>query len=98
MPNSPFSIVITPVASPARTYDFHIEQEGQIVNEGYEFLWSFGDGNTSDSATPMHTYAAAGNYTVTCEVISLEGRDPTDDPGANPPPTPPPEGFTLEVF
>ncbi len=28
-------------------------------------LWDFGDGNTSTSVSPSHTYAVAGNYTVT---------------------------------
>lgn len=27
--------------------------------------WNFGDGNTSSSASPSHTYSAAGKYTVT---------------------------------
>jgi PKD repeat protein len=29
------------------------------------FAWSFGDGATSSSMSPVHTYAAAGNYPVT---------------------------------
>ncbi|MFL3008387.1 MAG: PKD domain-containing protein, partial [Candidatus Neomarinimicrobiota bacterium] len=28
------------------------------------FTWDFGDGNTSNDATPLHTYSSAGNYTV----------------------------------
>lgn len=28
------------------------------------FLWSFGDGNTSTQASPTHTYAVAGTYTL----------------------------------
>ncbi|OSZ82554.1 hypothetical protein CAP35_04610 [Chitinophagaceae bacterium IBVUCB1] len=28
------------------------------------YLWRFGDGNTSTSANPSHTYTALGNYTV----------------------------------
>ena len=29
------------------------------------YLWDFGDGSTSTATDPTHTYAAAGNYTVT---------------------------------
>lgn len=29
------------------------------------YVWDFGDGNTSTSANPNHTYAAGGDYTVT---------------------------------
>ncbi len=28
------------------------------------YYWDFGDGNTSTSAAPVHTYAVAGNYTL----------------------------------
>jgi PKD repeat protein len=30
-----------------------------------DYLWDFGDGNTSTAFEPTHTYAAAGTYTVT---------------------------------
>ncbi|MFK8023182.1 MAG: PKD domain-containing protein, partial [Ilumatobacter sp.] len=32
------------------------------------YLWDFGDGTTSTEAAPIHTYAAAGDYTVTLTV------------------------------
>jgi chitodextrinase len=38
------------------------------------YLWDFGDGQTSTEASPSHTYAAAGEVTVTLTV--------TDDDGA----------------
>lgn len=28
------------------------------------YLWDFGDGNTSTAVNPVHTYNAAGTYTV----------------------------------
>jgi hypothetical protein len=67
----------------------------EMENDGYEFtftntstgassyLWEFGDGNVSEEVSPVHTYAAAGDYTVcltafgdcgeatTCEEISF---------------------------
>lgn len=39
---------------------------------GTEWLWDFGDGNTSTEFEPLHTYTTAGNYRVT-----LIARDPT---------------------
>ena len=34
-----------------------------------EHLWTFGDGETSTEASPVHTYAAEGMYEVTLEVF-----------------------------
>ena len=34
------------------------------------FHWDFGDGTTSSDKTPTHTYAAAGSYNVTLEVVA----------------------------
>ncbi len=35
--------------------------------------WSFGDGNTATGASAQHSYAAAGDYTVTLSVLDAEG-------------------------
>jgi len=35
--------------------------------------WNFGDGNTSTAQNPVHTYTAAGNYTVTLNVTNAHG-------------------------
>jgi PKD repeat protein len=35
--------------------------------------WQFGDGDTSSAASPVHTYAVAGKYTVTLKVVSDAG-------------------------
>lgn len=45
-------------ASPATT------SFANITPYGFNFNWSFGDGNTSTSANPIHTYTANGVYTV----------------------------------
>ncbi len=37
------------------------------------YEWSFGDAFTSTDATPSHTYAAAGTYTVKLKAISTNG-------------------------
>lgn len=46
------------------------DPDGTIVS----YLWDFGDGNTSGSANPSHTYASAATYNVSLTV--------TDDGGA----------------
>jgi leucyl aminopeptidase len=46
------------------------DADGSIVAR----LWDFGDGKTSTATSPVHTYAATGNYEVTLTV--------TDDDGA----------------
>ncbi|MBK7761758.1 MAG: T9SS type A sorting domain-containing protein [Bacteroidetes bacterium] len=35
--------------------------------------WDFGDGNTSNTGYPMHTYAAPGTYTVCCILNTFGG-------------------------
>jgi PKD domain-containing protein/IPT/TIG domain-containing protein len=37
------------------------------------YSWSFGDAGTSSAQNPSHTYAAAGNYTVTLTVTNSAG-------------------------
>ena len=37
------------------------------------YLWNFGDGTTSTSATPTHTYSASGIYTVSLIVTTASG-------------------------
>ncbi|MCB9235082.1 MAG: PKD domain-containing protein [Bacteroidia bacterium] len=39
------------------------------------YLWDFGDGGTSTTASPAHTYAAAGSYTVCLTITDVCGTD-----------------------
>ena len=48
---------------------------------GSSFSWTFGDGNTSTEANPLHTYAEEGSYTVTLTVENDEGK--TDETTAS---------------
>lgn len=43
--------------------------------EEIEYLWTFGDGNTSTNASPLHTYSTPGTYSVSLMVSGLAGMD-----------------------
>ena len=45
------------------------DPDGQVVS----FFWNFGDGNTSSSQNPSHTYSHGGQYTVTLIVTDDNG-------------------------
>jgi len=49
------------VVLPEAAVDFSIVDDGAS-----DYLWDFGDGNTSTDQTPSHTYTEAGTYIVTC--------------------------------
>jgi vibriolysin len=52
--------------------DFH--DNSQTTNQVSQWLWDFGDGNTSAEANPKHTFAQAGDYSVKLTVT-----DQSDD-------------------
>jgi hypothetical protein len=64
---------------------------------GYTYMYDFGDGFTSSTtASPIHEYSNAGNYTVTLIVVDSLGYSTTVShdisvqvQGGNPPPPPP---------
>ena len=45
--------------------------------DGYQ--WAFGDGNTSDEASPMHRYLKSGTYVVTLSVSGKSGTGSTEE-------------------
>ena len=47
----------------------------ESTNVPSTYHWDFGDGTTSTSQNPLHTYAAPGNYTVNLTVTNLAGTD-----------------------
>ena len=44
----------------------------------YQYLWDFGDGNSSGEQNPTHTYTTAGNYTAVFTITDSEGNISTD--------------------
>lgn len=45
------------------------------TGEPSSWLWDFGDNTTSTEQNPIHTYTAAGNYTVTLSARNAAGND-----------------------
>ncbi|MAX13596.1 MAG: hypothetical protein CMG11_06110, partial [Candidatus Marinimicrobia bacterium] len=54
--------------------DTSLEQDGTIV----DWLWNFGDGQTSNIQNPTHTYYENGSYTVTLTVFDDNGMEDTN--------------------
>lgn len=73
------------VPSSAPTADFTVDNVSSCtgtvqfsdnsIDDPTDYLWDFGDGNTSTDANPTHTYAANGTYTVTLTVSNSIGSD-----------------------
>ena len=66
--------------------NFHASDTNPYVNVGIDFFddstgtydswyWDFGDGSNSTAQSPSHTYATAGNYTVSLTVSNGCGQD-----------------------
>jgi len=50
-----------------------VEFTDNSINEPDEWLWDFGDGETSDLQNPVHQYAQNGTYTVSLTVTNEFG-------------------------
>lgn len=51
-----------------------VQFSNQTTN-GTSYSWDFGDGSTSTDASPIHTYASGGTYTVTLIATNACGSD-----------------------
>ena len=49
--------------------------DDEPTNNPTEWLWDFGDGNTSTEANPTHTYAQEGTYSVSLTLTNDDGTD-----------------------
>jgi PKD repeat protein len=74
------SKVVTIAAGAAPVADFDDQAAGLQVNfvdrstgAPTSWAWTFGDGGTSASQNPIHTYAAAGTYTVSLKATNASG-------------------------
>ncbi len=59
----------TVITIPNYRFSFADESTGEPV----KWLWNFGDGSTSSSRNPAHTYADTGRYTVTLITSNASG-------------------------
>ena len=69
-----------PVAAFAGTptfgdYPLNVSFTDQSANNPTSWSWTFGDGGSSTSQNPSHTYTSAGTYTVTLLVTNSCGSD-----------------------
>ncbi|WP_052773020.1 pre-peptidase C-terminal domain-containing protein [Luteimonas sp. FCS-9] len=69
-PTAGFEYAIDPDTRTVAFTDTSTEGEDAIASHA----WTFGDGASSTQASPVHTYAEAGSYTVTLTVTDTEGR------------------------
>lgn len=66
---------ITPVASFTTSQSYFTFNFTNGSVNATDYLWDFGDGNTSTDTNPLHVYAAEGTYTVTLTVTNECGTD-----------------------
>ena len=75
--------VIDPSSNdPVADFDFtanllEVTFTDQSINAS-TYSWDFGDGNNSSLASPVHTYAAAGTYTVSLTITNSEAEMDTE--------------------
>ena len=67
----------TPAAAPTADFEYTVDAlKVTFTNKSANatsYKWDFGDGENSKEASPVHTYAAAGTYTVKLTVGNSDG-------------------------
>lgn len=69
---APIIFIGQPVYEGCSPFTVTIENNSYPIN-GYETVWTMGDGDTSLSASPTHTYPDIGEYTLSLFVTSPTG-------------------------
>ncbi len=64
-----FELVIKPKETTQNTFLFYAVSSVDIKS----LKWSFGDNATSDAKNPEHSYEKAGDYQVTCTILTAAG-------------------------
>lgn len=54
-------------------YTVNFVNTSNRINTGDTYLWSFGDGSTSNAKSPSHTYTQLGKYTVSLLITTANG-------------------------
>jgi hypothetical protein len=79
-PDQSCHVVITPPGAPVSSFTFTQQTGSDTVifkdtstGPPTAWMWTFGDGNTSNAQNPVHTYALAGTYVVTLQVSNSTG-------------------------
>jgi PKD repeat protein len=70
----------------------------QSQNQPSRWAWDFGDGTTSTLQNPLHTYDAAGTYTVRLTASNYTGSDTITRTDLVVTVPPPPTGYSTEVM
>ncbi len=70
-PSSHFEVDATSGLARQTKFQFNNKSSGVID----EYLWDFGDGNTSTEENPIHSYSSFGNFTVTLRVFGPGGEN-----------------------
>ncbi len=70
------SLIAVPVLGPPVAKFTWAASAGTVTftntsTSGQSYLWNFGDGATSTEFSPVHTYTASGDYTVTLTVTNV---------------------------
>ena len=78
--SSPFGYTVTSLPAPTasfttanQTCNNQLTYTNSSVGTGLTYSWNFGDGATSTSNSPTHTYAGVGTFTNTLIVYSTNG-------------------------
>lgn len=72
---------VTLVDSPMAQFDYETKyltiSFSSTSTHAVSYSWDFGDGQSSTEESPVHTYAEAGEYTVTFTATGVEGSIPS---------------------